>query len=90
MGLFSDNFQRLPLVLLSVLSNAVVHLSSCSITPQENYTALAVDERQLAKQWPDQEGAKQTTSISELINSPELDALIAEALTAKPVYSRHF
>ncbi|MBU0944997.1 MAG: TolC family protein, partial [Proteobacteria bacterium] len=62
----------------------VVILSSCSTGTAPNFKALAVQDRQQLADWPGQEGAEKMTSLSELIGSPELDALIAEALTANP------
>lgn len=68
-----------------LIAGAVLVLSSCSIVPQENYTALAEKERQLVTEWPAQEtGAEKATVLKELISDPELDSLIDEALQANP------
>ncbi|MFT5700469.1 MAG: outer membrane protein TolC [Desulforhopalus sp.] len=62
----------------------VTLLSSCSIIPEGNYTALAEQERQLSTAWPEQKGAQETTSLRELISAPQLNELIDEALQANP------
>ena len=68
-----------------LIVGAVLFLSSCSIVPQGNYTALAEKERQLVTEWPVQEaGAEKATVLKELISDPELDSLIDEALQANP------
>jgi NodT family efflux transporter outer membrane factor (OMF) lipoprotein len=67
-----------------LLTVNVLIISSCSLSPQGNYSALAVQERQLATRWSVQDDAEQTTSLNELINSPELNALVEEAIFANP------
>jgi NodT family efflux transporter outer membrane factor (OMF) lipoprotein len=67
-----------------LLTVNVLIISSCSLSPQGNYSALAVQERQLATRWSVQDDAEQTTSLNELINSPELNALVEEAIIANP------
>lgn len=62
----------------------VLLLSSCSIIPQGNYAMRVEQHLQQAADWSLQENAKEVTSLKELINAPELDALIEEALTANP------
>ena len=62
----------------------VLLLSSCSIVPQENYAMRVEQELQQAADWSLQENAKEVTSLKELIDAPELDALIEEALVANP------
>ena len=75
---------KLKFLLPVLLTGNVLLMSSCSLTPQGNYTTLAEQERQLATKWAVQDDAKQLTSLNELISSPELDALIEEALLANP------
>ena len=54
-----------------LIAGAVLVLSSCSIVPQGNYTALAEKERQLVTEWPVQEaGAEKATVLKELISDP--------------------
>lgn len=68
-----------------LVAGAVLILSSCSTIPQENYMALAEQERQLVTEWPVQvEDAKEATVLTQLISDPELDSLIEEALQANP------
>ncbi len=68
-----------------LIIGAVFFLSSCSIVPQGNYTALAEKERQLVTEWSVQEaGAEKATVLKELISDPELDSLVDEALQANP------
>lgn len=76
--------KKLNFWLFAQLTATVLFMSSCSLAPQANYTAMAEQERQQVTAWAAQEGAKQTTSLNELINSPELNALIEEALLANP------
>jgi hypothetical protein len=58
--------------LSALLTATVLFMSSCSLAPQPNYTALAEQERQQVPAWAAQEGAKQTTSLNELVNSLKL------------------
>jgi outer membrane protein TolC len=76
--------KKLNFWLSALLTATVLFMSSCSLAPQANYTALAEQERQEVTAWAAQEGAKQTTNVNELINSPELNALIEEALSSNP------
>ncbi len=59
-------------------------LSSCSMAPHTDYAALVEQDRNLVSNWEQQKTAEQTTSLNKLINSPDLDALITEALAANP------
>jgi NodT family efflux transporter outer membrane factor (OMF) lipoprotein len=43
-----------------------------------------MQDRQQLSEWPEQEAAQHTTSLTELINSAEIDALVQEALSANP------
>ena len=68
-----------------LIAGAVFFLSSCSIVPQGNYTALAEKQRQRVTEWPVQdESVQEATVLNELISDPELDSLIDEALQANP------
>lgn len=67
-----------------VLLCIVTLLSSCSMGTHTDYADLTLQDRRQLTTWPEQEGAQQTASLSELINSAELDALIQEALAANP------
>lgn len=62
----------------------VLLFCSCSIAPKGNYAMRVEQDLQRAADWSLQENAKEVTSLKELINAPELDALIEEALTANP------
>lgn len=59
-------------------------LSSCSIAQHTDYASLVAQDRSLVSNWESQDTAEQTTSLNQLINSPDLDALITEALAANP------
>ncbi|MDX2463347.1 MAG: TolC family protein [Porticoccus sp.] len=62
----------------------ILLLNSCSIAPQTDYAALVKQDHDLVRNWEQQKTAQQTTSLNQLINSPELNNLIAEALAANP------
>lgn len=59
-------------------------LSSCSMAPHTDYATLVKQDRNLVSNWEQQKTAEQTTSLNKLINSPDLDELITEALAANP------
>lgn len=59
-------------------------LSSCSMAKHTDYAELVAQDRGLVAEWKQQEDAQQTTSLNQLIASPELNDLITEALMANP------
>jgi len=59
--------------------------AGCTSLPSStDYLAQADSDRQSVIDWPDMLAGSETAYLNELVASPDLDAVIAEALTANP------
>lgn len=75
---------RLFTILHVTLPVIAVLLGSCSTGTPTEYAALALLDRQQVTDWTSRQKTQQIVHLTDLINSPELNNFVKEAITANP------